>query len=370
MKTEKNLYERIYDYENLYAAYVKARENKRYKSEVLAFTANLEENLIDLQNQIIWQTYHPDRAREFYVYWPKKRLIMAPAFRDRVLQCAVHQVLEPIYHRGYIDDSFGSIKDRGPMRAAQRVQYWLRMLSKKPDADEWYILKADVKKFFFRIPQDVQLQVLCRKIKDDRLAWLLESIIKGVGAPCGIELSDADYSMDRVDGIGMPVGWLISQLVANVSLDLVDQYMKRELHVRYYARYMDDFILIGRGKEYMHGLQQALEEYLASNFKLTLNSKTQIFPMRLGVEFVGYRITADEMRLRKSTTLRIKRHLNYLREQYRIGKVGLEEIKPILSSYIGMLQGSDSYNLLNKILQDFVLVRDSELIDRQKSPEL
>ena len=121
MKRYKNLYPKIYDYENLYNAYLSARKNKRYRPEVLAFSANLEENLIELQNELIYHSYKVGRYREFYVYEPKRRLVMALPFRDRVLQWAVYRIVNPIFSRSYILDSYACIPGRGIHAAVKRI---------------------------------------------------------------------------------------------------------------------------------------------------------------------------------------------------------------------------------------------------------
>ena len=122
IKRYGNLYEKIYSFENLYNAYLKARKNKRYREEVLRFTANLEENLITIQNELVWETYKVGRYREFYVYEPKKRLIMALPFKDRVVQWAIYQVIQPIFDKGFLVHSYACRKGKGTHNAADTVQ--------------------------------------------------------------------------------------------------------------------------------------------------------------------------------------------------------------------------------------------------------
>jgi retron-type reverse transcriptase len=109
IKRHGNLYSQIYDFENLLAAYKEARKGKRFRREVLEFTRNLEESLISIQNELIWRTYRVGQYREFFVYEPKKRLIMALPFRDRVVQWAIYRVLNPILERRYIADSYSCL---------------------------------------------------------------------------------------------------------------------------------------------------------------------------------------------------------------------------------------------------------------------
>ena len=186
MKSYKNLYEKIYDWENLYQAYLCARKRKRYRNEVLAFTANLETNLISIQNDLIWHTYRVGHYREFYVYEPKKRLVMALPFRDRVVQWAIFRVINPLFAKGYVRDSYASIKGKGPQSTAKRIQYWLRLNEHKPE--KYYYLKMDCAKFFYRVSHDALLDVLSKKIKDSDVMWLLETIINSEDTAFGLPL--------------------------------------------------------------------------------------------------------------------------------------------------------------------------------------
>ena len=153
MKTLKNVFEQVVDYDNLYRAYLNARLCKRYRYEVLNFSAHLEDNLVKLQKELIDRTYTLGKYREFYIYEPKKRLIMAQPFKDRVVQWAIYQVLNPVFAQGYITDSYACIKERGTHKAVKRLHYWLRQVGKKPE--KYYFLKLDISKYFYRIDHDV-----------------------------------------------------------------------------------------------------------------------------------------------------------------------------------------------------------------------
>lgn len=359
MKTYKNLYEKIYDFENLYLAYQDARRCKRYRGEVLAFSANLEENLIDIQNHLIYQSYTMGEYREFYVYEPKKRLIMALPFRDRVVQCALYRVVNPLFTRSYIDTSYGSIVGRGPLKAVEKLRYWLRLLHNKPE--KYYALKMDVAKFFFRIPHDVQMASLERRIDDPKTMWLFEQIIRSRKTPFGLPLDAVDVAnCTRLYDIGMPVGNLISQMLANIVMDAADQYIKRELKCHYYMRYMDDMLVLGADKQELREIMRLVSAFLEQNLGLCLNNRTSIRPVSLGVEFVGYRVWQDRTQIRKSTSLRMKRRLRATRIRYGQGKLPLEKAQSTITSYLGLMKHCDCDNLRDKVLEDFVLVRHSD----------
>ena len=147
-ETEKpSLLERIYSWENLLNAYHEAASEKWYRSDVLAFSARLEENLIEIQNSLIWRTYKVGRYREFYVSEPKRRLIMALSFPDRVVQWAVYLHVNKELDNGMIYHSYGCRVGKGTTRAADRLQYWATLVDRKP-GPSWHYLKLDISKYF------------------------------------------------------------------------------------------------------------------------------------------------------------------------------------------------------------------------------
>lgn len=354
MKRFKKLYPKIYDYENLYQAYLSARKNKRYRSEVLSFSANLEENLIELQNELIYHTYRVGRYREFYVTEPKRRLIMALPFRDRVLQWAIYRIVNPLFSKSYISDSYACIPGRGVHSAITRLQYWLRFECK---AQPMYYLKIDVAKFYYRVDHQILLKILNRKIDDPDLTELLKVIIQSEDTPFGLPLSEGLRVGARLYDVGIPIGNLTSQMFANIYMNELDQYAKRTLRVRRYIRYMDDVVVLSPSKELLHHYKSIFEKFLNKELHLELNRKTAVRPCTLGIDFCGYKIWPDHIKIRKSTALRMKRHLKLVTEQYAEGTISLDKANETFTSYFGMLKHCDSYLLRKKISETFILKR-------------
>lgn len=351
METYLGLYSQIYDFENLYNAYLEAREDKRFRDEILDFTANLEENLLDIQNHLIYQTYEVGRYREKIVYEPKKRLIMILPFRDRVVQCAIYRIINPIFAKSYIDTSYGSIKGKGPLNAAKKLQYWLRLIENEPEA--YQVLKMDIAKFFFRVPHDLLLVALGSKIKDQQVMWLFNEIINCTETPFGLPLEVIDpENCPRLFDIGMPAGSLVSQMLANIILNPLDQYIKRELHVKFYMRLMDDMLVLSPIKQELHEIKKLVRDYLEQNIQLALNNKTSIRPVTLGIEFCGYKVWSTHFKLRKSTTLRMKRRLKIVQKRYADGKIELDGALSVVNSYQGLMKHCDSFNLRCAIFGD------------------
>lgn len=344
------MYSKIYDFENLYNAYLEARKSKRYRRDVLKFSANLEENLIEIQNELIYRTYRVGKYHEFYIYEPKKRLIMALPFRDRVVQWAIYRVLNPIYNKTFISHSYACRVGKGTHKAVNRLQYWLRKADRKPD--KWYFLKLDISKYFYRIDHKILFKILKNKIKDKNLLQLLKTIINSEDTKFGLPLWTEPGETERIGDKGIPIGNLTSQLFANIYLNELDQYIKYELHLHYIIRYMDDIIILESDKKKLHKYKNLIETFLNEKLKLNLNKKTAIRPITLGIEFVGFRIWPTHRKLKRGTAKKIKKRLGYFKKAYSRGYITLNGIKPSMQSYLGIMEHFNSYHFRIKIFSN------------------
>ena len=253
LKRIGNIYGEICSFENLYEAYLQARKCKRYRYEVLRFSAHLEENLLAIQQELREKTYEIGAYHKFIISEPKKRLIMALRFRDRVVQWAIYRQLNPIFERQYIKDSYACRKGKGTHEAIKRLQYWLRKADRSDR--EWYCLKMDITKYFYRVDHATLMGILERRIKDKDLLWLLGRIVNCDKEAFGLPL-DADIAQgtgeERLTECGMPIGNLTSQMFANLYLNELDQFVKNELHEHCFERYMDDSLILSDSKEKLH----------------------------------------------------------------------------------------------------------------------
>ncbi len=359
MEKHQHVFEEFTSFETQYDGYRLAAKDKRYRPEVLIYTANLEENLIDGINHLIWKDYAIDGVHEFYEYFPKKRIITAWPFKNRVINCAAYTVLWPIYSRSFYEHSYGSIPGRGQIRACKQLQQWMRKI--RASGKTWYLGKADVAKFFFRVPHEVQLRELGKPLDDPDMMWFLETCIKGDGRPTGLPLEYSDVSeAERIFGIGMPVGSLISQMTANVVLTPLDHYMKRVVRVPLYIRYMDDMILLAPSKQQVWDAIGSMDAYLQEHLGLQLNRKTAVMAYDSGVEFIGRVVRPDHLDVRKSSSLQMKKHLKYVREAYARGEVSQEYAMSVIISYLGLLKYTSSTAFREKLCQDYALIRKSE----------
>lgn len=341
MKTYGDLYPRIYDFDNIHLAYLKARRNKRYKQEVLRFSSRLEENLIDIQNHLIWKTYRPGRFKYFTIYEPKERLIAALPFRDRVVQHSLCNIIEPIFERSMIHDSYACRRGQGVLSGVLRTTRFLRDASRR--WERVYCLKADITKFFPSIDHAILKRIIRRRIVCPDTLALIDTIIDSP------EINK-----------GLPIGSLTSQLWANVYLNELDHFVKETLRIRYYVRYMDDFLLFNTDKSRLHALLNEIAAYLSDRLHLSLNGKTQIFPINPRcVDFLGYRIWADHRLLRKANVKRTRRKLKKYARLYRKGQMSLERIWPSIASWIGHAKHADAWRLRHRVFGELTFVRPS-----------
>ena len=195
MQTIKNIFPLIYDFENLFNAYKKAIKCKRYRPDVMEYTDRLEENLIELQNELIWKTYSVGQYNIFYVYEPKKRMIMSLKFKDRVAQHAIYSILNPYFEKQFISDSYACRVGKGTHRAIKKQQSWLRKTDRKPK--RFYYLKLDISKYFYRVDHEILMEILQRKIADKDLLHVLSVIVNcedtNFGLPLGADVGNVAY---------------------------------------------------------------------------------------------------------------------------------------------------------------------------------
>ncbi|WP_288785407.1 reverse transcriptase domain-containing protein [uncultured Bacteroides sp.] len=330
----------------LLCANTNARRGKRDRSEVMAFTAHLEDNLFAIQDAMIHKTYILGPYRKLWVYVPKSRLVMALPYPDRIVQWSIYQYLNPFYERLFIEDSYACRKNKGSHKAANRLQYWMRKVSRKPGPG-WYYLKLDISKYFYRVNHEKLLEILSRRIKDADMMEVIRGIVDSRAEPFGLPPGRTPQNTPPEEWVydaGMPIGNLTSQLFANIYLNELDQYCKHQLKIHYYIRYMDDIIILAPDKAMLHEWKGLIEVFLRDELKLSLNDKTSIRPVRQGVEFVGVRIWATHKKLRKSTVRRIKRETRAICERYA-ADMDAAKFSRHIASIKGLLEHTESISL-------------------------
>ena len=366
-----NLKDRICDFENLIGAYRDAAKAKRYRNEVLEFTFNLGDNLHELQRELLDMTYMVGPYREFYVRYPKPRLVMALGFLDRIVQWAIYRQINPYLDKRYINHSYGCRRDKGTLKAAECLHNWQQLVSRKADADDWYIIKGDISKYFYRVDHEKVLDTYRTASDDEWFSWLIGTIINNpdvpFGLPVGMRPDDCPRS-ERLFEVGMPIGNLTSQETANLFLNRLDQYCKHVLKLHFYVRYMDDFCIYVKGRENARKIFEQIKSFLQKELLLDISPKSRIQKATAPVEFVGYLLTPHGIRMRKKTTRHIKRSLKHVMAAYTLGRISFESAMESAICYLGMCKHCNGHNMLRWIQDHFVLQRGETMKESDAPP--
>ncbi len=352
MKTYRNFYHQIYDFENLYRAYRAARRAKRDRAEVAQFVARVEDHLFRLQAELRAGIYQPGDYRHFYIAEPKRRKISAAPFRDRVVHHALVNVIEPIFERTFIHDSYACRVGKGTHRALDRCTAFVRRYR--------FVLQCDIAKFFPTIDHAILLDILSRKIVDPDVLALCERIVQsGTGvldSEREIRWFPGDDMFAPLRPQGLPIGNLTSQFWANVFLNELDQFIKRDLKCRAYLRYADDFLLFHDDKATLQGWLAAVRAFAAHRLRLHLHdTKCQVFPPRSGVPFLGFHHFGSHRRLKRPVVVRFRRRLRALHQEYAAGRVSLEHVGTSVQSWCAHAAHGDTYRLRNQILRQTII---------------
>lgn len=329
--------ERICDPENLYRAYADAKRGKRYTPESLHFARQAERAIATMRAALWSGAWQPGEPRRFTIWEPKRREIVAPPFADRIVHHAIVQIIEPLFERRFICDSYACRVGKGTHAAVARVQSCLRR-AKRRWGDRIYVVKVDVRKYFASINHDIAISAIERVTDDPWLIDLFARILRG-------------YGFDQ--GTGIPVGALTSQLLANVVLDILDHRVKDLWGEPYYVRYMDDAVLIARDKT---SAQYRLNDIKTVLHGLALqpNPKSTIFPWQRGVDFAGYRTWPTHILPRKRTMRRWRKTLASVASSVKNKRLPLQEYRNTVISCIAYTKHCSAFNSLSKTLQECV----------------
>lgn len=339
------LYQRLSSWENLREAYQKASQSKRKNPGVAAFEHKLEENLWQLHWDLRQQAYKPAGYRSFFIHDPKKRLISAAPFRDRVVHHALCQLTQPTFERSFIHHSFANRPGKGTHRARQQCQNFARKFP--------YVLQCDIREFFPSIDHTILQSRIASKIADEQVLLLVRLILQS-----GEEVLKEQYTMVYFSGDdlfaslrprGLPIGNLTSQLWANVYLNPFDHFVKRQLRCGAYLRYVDDFLLFAHSKQQLWQWKAEIESYLAS-LRLTMHPGSQPRPVTEGIPFLGFQIFPQKMRLKPRNGYNYRRKLQKMKQQYREGKISLDAMTASVQGWANHSRYGNTVGLRKAIL--------------------
>jgi len=336
MKTYKNLYQKVCSIDNLFLAFRKARRGKSKKFYVIEFEANLTENLLKLQEELISETYSPKPLKRFIIRDPKTRTIHASAFRDRIVHHAIVNILEPIFEKVFICDSFASRKDKGTHKAVARFERFMNKVSRNGrlvknnfsnNSIEGYVLKADIKSYFDNVDHEVLMRIIKKKVNDSGAIWLIQQVLNNFK---GMQ-----------EGKGMPLGNLTSQFFANVYLNELDYFVKHILKAKYYVRYVDDFVILHRSKKRLEYFKKKIEKFIIT-LQIKLHpDKSKIVALRNGISFLGYRVFYHYKLLVKRNMKLLKRKILMLKTD----EISMDKFNKFFQGWYGYAKWANSYTL-------------------------
>lgn len=322
MKRYGNLYQKICEYENIVAAHENARRGKRHYREVRMVDANPEKYLGQIRDILINQTFRNSPYKVFQRNENNKLRTIAklPYFPDRIIHHCIMNILEPIWMRLFIRDTFSSMKGRGIHDGLRRMHGFL-----KDEEGTRYCLKLDVRKFYPSVDHDILKSIIRRKIKCPDILWLLDEIIDS--AP------------------GLPIGNYLSQYLANLYLTYFDHWMKEVKGAKYYARYCDDIVILGPDKSQLHDLFSGIRAYFRNELYLEVKHDWQVFPTAVrGIDFLGYRFFGSHTLIRKRIARAFVRSATTIAQRRHATDTDVNGIM----SYYGWFVHANGRNLWNK----------------------
>lgn len=342
MKRLGNVFEKIYDIENLRKAHYNARKGKAHYKEVQMVNQNEDYYLKKLQLMLKEKSY---KTSEYVLYnvndkGKVREISKLPYFPDRICHWAIMLQIEDMFRKNFIYDTYASIPQKGTHVLIDKLKKTIQ------NKDETcYCLKLDIKKFFPNINHEILKNMLRLKIKDKDLLWLLDEIVDSAKS-------------------GLPIGNYLSQYLSNFYLSYFDHWLKEKMKIRHYFRYMDDIIILHSSKTYLHGLLKSqIIPYLNNNLKLTVKENWQIFPTFVrGIDFLGYRVFENYVLLRKKVSKNIKKKVKSIEKN----GVKSNDINSIMS-YMGWIKHCNGHNFFKKHLEQVIRrIKKYEKVVKQK----
>ncbi|MGI6347704.1 MAG: reverse transcriptase domain-containing protein [Patescibacteria group bacterium] len=310
------MFEKIISLENLFISWEEFKKGKANRNEVMEFEINLEDNIFGLHEDLRGGVYKHSGYSSFFIHDPKRRHIHKASVRDRLVHHAIHRIIEPEWDKIFIFDSWSSRKNKGTHGAVRRLQDFGLKLSHNYTVTLW-VLKLDIKKFFDSVDHVILLQILEQRINDRKLMRLLNDII---------------YSYYP----GLPLGNLTSQLFASIYLNQFDQFIKHELKIIGYIRYVDDFILLHTDRNILINCLNKIIIFLHKHLHLSIHlEKIELKRYTTGIDYLGYVCFPGYSILRTKTKRRMLKRIN----------------EKNLSSYNGVLKHCRSRKLQYKLLE-------------------
>lgn len=344
MRRYGDCYPDVYGTGTLIQAAKKACSSRKNRREVERFQENQDVLLDKLQRSLIDHTYKSSEYRIFQVHENGKVRDVAdlPLYPDRICHWAIALAIEDKVCSKFIDQTHASRPKHGIHSAVNNIKGYLRK-----DKRLKYCLKLDVKKFFPSIDKIVMKRKFRDVFKDRELLIELDKIV------------------DQYPYPGIAIGNRVSPMFANLYLSEIDHLMKEKYHVHYYERYMDDIIILGYSKPWLHKMRETIASYL-SDISLTLKENWQVFPIdSRGIDFVGYRIYTDHVLLRERNKKKLTKACERIQDKLDDGGKVTRHDRGTLASYNGLLKWCDGHHLYQKTIGETEKKIEEKRIERR-----
>lgn len=362
-------YDSIVDIDKIREMYRIIRINTKNRGKLHKFELFYSSNIISILEALRKRTYKHSKYNVFLVHEPKYRIIMSEIMSDKVVNHLISKyILAPGIYPHLIPQNVATREGKGTKEGIRYLKMYINKL--KLNYDKVYVLKCDIKKYFYSIDHELILDKCKRFIDDPEIFKLVENVVKS---------TDEDYVNDAIDkvvkkeiervsklnildkdlkieelkriprypiGKGLPIGNMTSQLLAVYFLNDLDHYIKERLHCKYYIRYMDDFVIFDHDKERLKELRKEIEEKL-KEFKLELNKKTNIYDLNHGFGFLGYYYFLKGKRLIVKINPQTKRRIK--KKMRKLKKINAPNYEQVKASYMGYLKQAHTKNLLKKM---------------------
>jgi RNA-directed DNA polymerase len=336
-----DLQSQLCGWENLRLAYQNASRGKRGRGATAAFETLLADHLLALQEELQGRFYQPGQYHSFYIHEPKRRLISAAPFRDRVVHHALCNITVPYFEKLFIADSYANRVGKGTHRALNRCQQFARKYK--------YVLQCDVRQFFPSIDHVIMRKTLSKMLPDKSVLWLVDRILAS-----GRGVLSEEYEMVYFQGDdllaanrprGLPIGNLTSQWWANCYLNPFDQFVHHELGCRAYLRFVDDFLLFGDSKWQLQKWRLAIIHRM-ERLRLTLHvENTQPKPVVEGVPFLGFVVFPEHRLLKRRKGIAYQKRLIHL-----VHKSTSEHVRDSIQGWLNYVRYADTFGLRCAVL--------------------
>ncbi len=376
----KDKFEDVFSLKNLYEAHIRGRRAKRSKRPIVVYEQGLLHNLQIMLDEVLSGKYRVKKYHDFAVYEPKKRQIQTLLYRDRIIQHVLcdHLIAPYFTQRAVIDNGVCQV-GKGTHFTLNRLVANARKLVLREGTADLYVLKCDILKYFPSIPHAQLKRQVLHHIEDKRLRDFVEMVIDSYhtapryliehGIPLVEPCGPHPYNPSLVTtGRGLPIGNQTSQVFGMFYLDPLDRFIKEQLRVKCYSRYMDDFILIHPDKQFLRQALVKIKEFL-DTLGLQLNEKTKIFPLKTGVTYLGFRLYFYPSgkvvrRVVPKTVKRFVSRAKLINYAFAHGLIKVPRVQSMLSAYHGHLKHGNCRTLELRL---FKLIKINEIYSQQKA---